>query len=253
MAQLNDYRTSAATYDAARALTLAGLDDWRKAIAPYVASMPKNLPILDLGSGTGQFAEAFAVWFDRAIVGVEPSSEMRAQALAKRTSSRISYRAGDASSIPLGDGSCGLAWLSTVIHHFANLGAAARELRRVLVPGARVLIRSAFPGREAGITLFRFFPDGARVLERYPTVEATREAFERNGFAFESLGPVPQQTVGSLQEFRQRVSHRDTDTILRGLTDEEHAGGLARIDAAIANGESGPLVDWLDLVVLRRA
>ena len=249
---LNDYQSSAATYDAARALSLEGLEEWRRAVEPFVASMPAGVPILDLGSGTGQFAEAFAAWFACDIVGVEPSEEMRAKAEAKRSSGRISYLAGDASNIPLPDGSCGLAWLSTVIHHFPDLDVAARELHRVLAPGSAVLIRSAFPGREQGITLFRYFPEGVRVLERFPTVEVTRGAFERNGFMFESLGPVPQRSVGSLPELRDRVAHRDTDTILRGLTDQEHTAGLARIDAAIAARESGPLVDALDLMVLRR-
>jgi SAM-dependent methyltransferase len=46
------------------------------------------------------------------------------------------------------------AWLSVVVHHLADLPAAAEELRRVLVPGGRVLIRGAFPGRHQHLTLF---------------------------------------------------------------------------------------------------
>jgi ubiquinone/menaquinone biosynthesis C-methylase UbiE len=248
---LNNYSTSAATYNAARKLSLEGLDDWRRAIEPYVAQVPGGLPILDLGSGTGQFAEAFATWFEPSIVGVEPSPEMRQQAEARRTSSRIQYIEGSASSIPLPDASCGLAWLSTVIHHFPSLPDAARELRRVLAPGCYALIRSAFPGRHEGITLFTYFPEGTRVLERFPTVDATRKAFESAGFVFDALRPVPQVSVASLTEFRERVSHRNTDTILRGLTDEEHAAGLARLDEAIDAGAGGPLVDRLDLLVFR--
>lgn len=250
---LNDYRSSAASYDAARSLTLEGLEEWRRAVEPFVAAMPAGLPILDLGSGTGQFAEAFATWFACDVVGVEPSGEMRSKAEEKRSSERIHYAAGDAANIPMGDGSCGIAWLSTVIHHFPSLDDAARELDRVLAPGAPVLIRSAFPGREQGISLFRYFPEGRRVLQRFPTIEATRAAFERAGFVFESIGPVPQRSVRSLHEFRARVAHRNTDTVLRGLSDEEHARGLARIDAAIAAGEDAPLVDSLDLMVLRRS
>ena len=71
----------------------------------------------------------------------------------------MTYLAGHAAAIPVGDGQCGSAWLSTVIHHIPDLRACARELRRVLHPGERVLIRSAFPGRLDGITLFRFFPE----------------------------------------------------------------------------------------------
>jgi hypothetical protein len=51
-----------------------------------------------------------------------------------------------------------------VVHHIADLGVAARELRRVLRPGAPVLIRSAFAGRPEGIRLFRYFPEAVGVL-----------------------------------------------------------------------------------------
>lgn len=252
MSELNDYQRAAATYDAARGLTLDGLAGWREAVRPYVEAMPAGLPILDLGSGTGQFAEAFAAWFDRPIVGVEPADAMREKALAKRSTKRIAYLAGSSDQIPLADGSCGLAWLSTVIHHFPDLPRAAKELYRVLAPGSAVLIRSAFPGRHKRIRLFDFFPEGTRVLDAFPTVDHVRQVFEARGFSYVGTTPVGQVSVRSLEEFRARVAHRDTDTILRGLTDEEHAAGLARLDAAIAAGEHGEQEDYLDLLVFRR-
>lgn len=252
MGKLNDYQRAAATYDSARGLTLDGLAGWREAVRPYVEAMAAGLPILDLGSGTGQFAEAFAAWFERPILGVEPADAMREKALGKRSTGRISYLAGSSDDIPLADGSCGLAWLSTVIHHFPDMARAANELHRVLAPGSVVLIRSAFPGRHQGIRLFEFFPQGVRVLAAFPTVERVRQVFEGGGFSYEGIRPVGQVTVGSLEEFRSRVAHRDTDTILRGLTDEEHAAGLARIDAAITAGEHSEQRDYLDLLVFRR-
>ncbi|MGO9293249.1 MAG: class I SAM-dependent methyltransferase [Streptosporangiaceae bacterium] len=62
---------------------------------------------------------------------------------------------GHANAIPLGAATMDGARLSTVIHHLPDLPAAARELRRVLRPGAPVLIRSVFAGRHHGIGLFR--------------------------------------------------------------------------------------------------
>jgi SAM-dependent methyltransferase len=47
-------------------------------------------------------------------------------------------------------GSADGAWLSLVIHHIPDLGAAAQEIRRVLRPGAAAMIRQAFPGRTSG-------------------------------------------------------------------------------------------------------
>jgi hypothetical protein len=108
---------------------------------------------------------------------------------------------------------------------FAGLPGCARELRRVLRPGGPVLIRTAFPGRLDGITLFRLFPGAARVAETFPTVEATVGAFEAAGFAFQALRPVPQVTAPSLRAAVERVRLR-ADTTLQALGDGEFAAGL---------------------------
>src|SRR5204863_4898724 len=102
--------------------------------------------ILDLGSGTGRFSAALTDTFDADVVAVEPSAGMRNQAKTKaRTQVRIV--GGSAEHLPLADGSCDTAWLSNVVHHFDDIPAAARELRRVLREDAPVLVRGAFAGR----------------------------------------------------------------------------------------------------------
>lgn len=247
-----DYDRVAAAYDAARGLEPGWLGYWRDAIEPYVPG-DGNLPVLDVGAGTGQWAAAFADWFGVRVVAVEPSSAMLAQARAARSRSLVHYLGGVAERLPLRDDSCGLAWLSTVIHHITDLPAAARELRRVLALPGFVLVRGAFPGRTDGITLFRYFPEAASVVESFPTVADTVETFERAGFAFAALGSVPQVSAPSLAAFRERAALR-ADTTLLGISDDAFARGLRAIDEAITkNGPGGPVVDSLDLLVLRPA
>ena len=98
--------------------------------------------ILDLGSGTGQWSGRLARWFDVDVVGVEPSEGMRANAI---DAVRVFAIAGQAEQIPLRADSVDAAWLSVVVHHFDDLDAAAREIRRVVRRGGRVLLRSAVP------------------------------------------------------------------------------------------------------------
>lgn len=244
-----DYDRVAATYARGRGLTEAGLAAWRDAVRPYLADL--DLPVVDIGSGTGQFAALFPRWFGLEVTGVEPSEGMRHQAIAATGDQRVRYLPGDAEHLPLGDNSCGAAWISTVIHHVPNLGAAAREIRRVVVPGGPVLIRSAFPGRTARITLFRFFPEAMAVVDSFPSIEHVDRVFRTAGFRLEKVESVPQVSVGSLVEFRDRATLR-ADTTLLGIPDEAFEAGLARIDEAISGGEDGgPLVDYLDLLVLR--
>lgn len=121
----------------------------------------------------------------------------------------------------------------------------------MVVPGGPVLIRSAFPGRTGGISLFRFFPEAAAVVETFPSIADVERDFGAAGFRLEMVEEVPQVTVGSLREFRERVVLR-ADTTLRGISDEAFAAGIARLDAALGSDEDqGPLVDHLDLLVLR--
>jgi ubiquinone/menaquinone biosynthesis C-methylase UbiE len=142
----------AARYDTGRAISLDGLASWLGAIGPYLPRS-SGLPVLDLGAGTGLFAQAFAQRFDVKVVAVEPSGAMRHMAQETHSHPGITYLEGDAANIPRAADSCAAAWLSTVIHHIPDLPACARELRRVLYRRSPVLIRSAFPGRLGGITL----------------------------------------------------------------------------------------------------
>jgi len=157
--------------------------------------------------------------------------------------------AGQAAALPLGPATMDGAWLSTVIHHLPDLPAAARELRRVLRPGAPVLIRSAFPGRHHGIGLFRFWPEAIAVLDTFPTVAAVRTAFATAGFSYVALEPVRQLTAPSLAAIAATV-RRESHTPLMLISDSAYEAGLVRLRAAAAT-EHGPVIDTLDLLVLR--
>jgi SAM-dependent methyltransferase len=245
-----DYDEMAARYDRGRALPPEGLEGWRAAVAAWLPP-PGGLPVLDLGAGTGLFADAIATWFGVGVVGVEPSTGMRHQAQQGRAHARVAWVGGQAERLPLRDGCCGGAWLSTVIHHLSDLPGCARELRRVLRAGSPVLIRGSFPGRHQGITLFRFFPGAGRIADTFPTVAATVAAFAAAGFELQTLQQVPQTSAPSLRAAVERVRLR-ADSTLQPLPDDEFARGLAALErAAAAETTPTPVVDHLDLLVLR--
>jgi SAM-dependent methyltransferase len=230
----------AAAFAATRHLRLDGLGAWRDAVARHLRPAA-GTRLLDLGAGTGMWAAAFTGWYGIDVVAVEPSAAMRARSTHRR------LVAGDAGAIPLRDASVDAAWLSTVIHHLPDLPAAARELRRVVRPGGPVLIRSVFPGRHRSIMLFRFFPEAVRVVDRFPGTGDVRAAFD--GFSLVALEPVPQVSYGSLAEAATTM-RREAHSPLLAIGDDEYAAGLARLRAA-ALTESGPVVDAMDLLVLR--
>jgi SAM-dependent methyltransferase len=243
-----DYERMAAVYDRGRAVPSGALGGWRDAVAPFLRPGP---PVLDLGAGTGLWAAAFVEWFAVDVIAVEPSKAMRAEALRKRTHERVAYLGGRAEQIPVRDSSFGSAWLSTVVHHI-DMAAAARDLRRVLAAGAPVLIRNAFAGRSDGVTWLKYWPHARPVAERrWPTVEAVAETFGGAGFKVETIETVSQQTAGSLREYRERLRTR-ADSTLAELGDEDFLTGMRALDAAVvAEDESRPVIDRLDLMVLR--
>jgi SAM-dependent methyltransferase len=215
----------------------------------------------DIGAGTGAFAAAFSDWFDVSVLAVEPSAAMRDQ--IPRTPA-IQVFQGDASALPLPDQSAYGAWLSLVIHHIPDLAVAAQEIRRVLRPGAPVLIRQGFPDRyePAGrlkldrIELVRWFPETARSIESFPSVKDTCSAFAAAGFDQVALEQVRETYPASLADFLGQVdTFRHADTTMRNLTEDEFLRGKERLRRAVRDAEvtadPEPRSNWLDLLVLR--
>ncbi len=237
-----------AGYRAGRALSAQAAEAWRLALTPYLGGTPEPR-LLDLGSGIGRFSTCLADWFDARVVAIEPSGAMRA---AARRHPRVTSLGGRAEAIPLHGETIDVAWLSNTHHHVFDLGRCACELWRVLRPGGRLLVRGAFPDRPTTFTVFEFFPAARRVLDDFPTLVETVDAFCGAGFDLERIQRVVQQICPSTRALAGRARLR-ADTTLALLTDEEFARGLAALEqAADAEVAPVPALETLDLVVFRR-
>jgi ubiquinone/menaquinone biosynthesis C-methylase UbiE len=252
MARISYDEQTAAAYKAVREVPRDGLAEWREAVRRHLRPAP-DMTLVDIGAGTGQFAAAFSDWFDLRVIAVEPSAAMRDQ--IPRTPA-IEALDGSATALPLPNESADAAWLSLVIHHISDLRVAAQEIRRVLRPGGPVLIRQGFPGRLAGVELVRWFPETARAVDSYPSVQQTCDAFAAAGFRRDALERVRETYMASLAEFLVQVdTFRHADTTMRVLTEKEFLRGRERLRHAVreavdtANAEARS--NWLDLLVLR--
>jgi ubiquinone/menaquinone biosynthesis C-methylase UbiE len=243
---------TAAAFKAAREIPGEGLSEWREAARRHLLPAT-GMTLVDIGAGTGQFAAAFSDWFDLSVVAVEPSAAMRSR-IPQSPSIRVLD--GNASALPLGDESADAAWLSLVIHHIPDLGVAASEIRRVLRPGAPVLIRQGFPNRCDKVELVRWFPETTRTIDTYPSVEDTCQAFVASGFHREALEQVRETYSTSLGDFLGQVDNlRRADTTIRNLTEEAFLRGKERLRRAVVRAEDTanpePRSNSLDLLVLR--
>jgi ubiquinone/menaquinone biosynthesis C-methylase UbiE len=252
MARISYDEQTAAAFKAVREVPRDGLSEWREAVRRHLRPS-HGMTLVDIGAGTGVFAGAFSDWFDVYVLAVEPSPAMRHQI---PPTPAIQVLEGDASALPLPDESADAAWLSLVIHHIPDLKVAAREIRRVLRPGAPVLIRQGFPGRVGKVELVRWFPETARAVDTYPSVKETCEAFAIAGFHEDALEQVRETYPTSLADFLGQVdTFRDADTTMRSLTEDEFLRGKERLRRAVRH--AGDAADqetrsnWLDLLVLR--
>jgi ubiquinone/menaquinone biosynthesis C-methylase UbiE len=237
-------------YETARYWVPGVVDVWVEQIAPWFEVGPVQHRILDVGSGTGIWSEAIAERFALDVVGVEPAEGMRALATTVRRHELVTYVAGTVDALPLTRDSATGAWLSTVIHQFPDMAAAAAELRRVLVDSAPVWIRNTFVGRHDEIELFHHFPGAERWAAAWPRVDDVVGVFESVGFRMASLQRVQEPWVGSYDEFLDVLPMmRHTDSALAGLSDAEWEEGVASIRRRRDRG-GRPIPVGLDLLVL---
>ena len=260
MARISYDEPTAAAFKAVREGPRDGLSEWREAVRRHLRPS-QGMTLVDIGAGTGAFAAAFSDWFDLSVLAVEPSAAMRDQIPRTRA---IQVLEGNASALPLPDESADAAWLSLVIHHIPDLEVAAHEIRRVLRPGAPVLIRQGFPDRyepsgnlkRDTIELVRWFPETARTANTFPSLEDTCKAFAAAGFHQDALEQVRETYPTTLADFLGQVDTlRQADTTMRNLTDDEFLRGKERLRRAVRQAEDTanpePRSNWLDLLVLR--
>ena len=134
----------AAKYDFLNHFLSFGIDKiWRrKAIRLLIKRRPAN--ILDVATGTADFAIESLKTGAQEIVGIDISEEMLAFGRTKvqklGATNRISLQKGDAEGIKYADGYFEAVTVAFGVRNFENLPKGLQELNRVLKPGGIVCI-----------------------------------------------------------------------------------------------------------------
>jgi ubiquinone/menaquinone biosynthesis C-methylase UbiE len=245
-----NYDDVAPTYSAARAFSSETAETWTNVIRPF---LPKVVPaiVLDAGCGTGRFASLISERPDVHVIAIDLSPRMLAQAI-QVDRPNLSCAVASVEAVPLSDGSCGMVWMSQVIHHVVDRTACARELRRVIRPDGHLLIRGAFGDRlDACPTYFRFFPGARRITSQLPTLRDVIATFRQAGFAISGFQSIPQQTCASLRELAERTRQR-ADSTLRMLSDAEYEASQCALEKAAAE-ERYPesVIEAIDVLIMK--
>ena len=119
----------------------AGGDDLEQLAAWGRALSPTR--VLDVATGGGHTALAFAPIARRVIAYdvTEPMLRAARGLLRERGAASATFVAGDVEALPFGDGAFDLVTCRIAAHHFADVAAAVREVRRVLRPGGSFLLQ----------------------------------------------------------------------------------------------------------------
>lgn len=131
------------------------------------ANLPHGARILDVGTGPGTIPIELATAAAPVVVdGLDLSAKMigyaRAAARAAGCDDRVTFVAADAGDMPFPDDSFDLIVSSMSQHHWSDVPAVVREIRRVLRPGGRAWIYDARPTlRRAEHAARQAFPAGA--------------------------------------------------------------------------------------------
>lgn len=158
------------TYDFLNHFMSLGIDIiWRKmAINELKANKPKH--ILDVATGTGDFAfEALSILKPEKITGVDISRGMldiAEQKITKRNlGDKFSVKLGDSEKLPFADDEFDAVTVAYGVRNFENLEAGMADIFRVLKPGGKVVVLEfskprAFPVKQLYNFYFKYITPG---------------------------------------------------------------------------------------------
>jgi ubiquinone/menaquinone biosynthesis C-methylase UbiE len=225
-------------------------DLWMTSVSSHVKGRPVR-EILDLGCGTGRFAEALAAHFDAGVIGVDPSEKMLEQARQKCNDHRVRYAKAHGESLPLADGSVDLIFMSMVFHHFNDPAAVARECRRTLCGGGICFLRAGTRESIPAYAYIDFFPTTRPILGEYlPSGRSVCEAFEAAGFKTAAQEVVVQQIAPSYSVYADKLA-AGADSVLVQLPPDEFDAGMTALRRRAKEGHDDPVTEPIDVFVFQ--
>ena len=197
---------AAAYYDETRVTD----DEALRTIVDLLTSvMPGRGPVIELGVGTGQIALPLAAR-GVAVTGLDLSAEMMAVLRSKPGGDALPLIRGDATRLPVADGSLGGAYMRWVLHLIPDWMRVLRELDRTVGSGGTVAVEPggfSGPFRETYLRYKEILGDavvavGLTAVDRDHQLD---EGFAVIGWALQDEVPVMYERTTTLQEVFNEV------------------------------------------------
>ena len=139
------FNSIAPRYDYINGIMTFNMDKyWRREVCNMVL---KNNPesIIDIATGTGDIAFDL-IQENNHVVGIDNAKKMLEIANQKKTSGNISFQLEDAENMSFENDSFNAATVSFGVRNFEDLSKGLTEIKRILVPGGKlVILETAVP------------------------------------------------------------------------------------------------------------
>ena len=240
------------SYDRARVRSPEVIALWMNAVAEQTGEGGPVRRILDLGCGTGRFSGALAKHFGAQVIGLDPSTKMLRQAVAKAEGLALRYAIARGEELPLTDGSVDLIFMSMVFHHFTDPPRVAAECNRVVRDEGSVFLRAGTRDRIPSYPPSRFFPPSVPIMERtlVPAEDVVR-TFVAAGFQEAAAGQLVQEIAPSFAVYADQVA-AGADSVLAQLSAADLEVGVAEIRAHAARVDPAPVSERIDWFAFRK-
>ena len=125
-------------YDVLNRVLSCGIDQrWRR--RAVALSEPRG-PVLDVCTGTGDFAAAFRARTGEPVVGIDFCQPMLAFGRKKKACDKVRFARGDALALPVPSDRFDVVSVAFGMRNVADLDRGLRELVRVARPGGRIAV-----------------------------------------------------------------------------------------------------------------
>ena len=125
------------TYERCAAVLSFGQDSrWRRVLVSRIEAGPESR-VVDVATGTGLVARELTSRYGCAVVGVDQSAGMLAEA-RRRADGRIELVEASADALPFADGEFDALTFTYLLRYVADPAATLRELARVVRPGGTI-------------------------------------------------------------------------------------------------------------------
>ena len=217
-----DFGARAAAYDELR----PGIPELDEALVR--AGDLRGRRVLDVGCGTGRFAEVLAVEFAARVFGLDPEPKMLAVARGRRAAGLV-FKQGRAEQMPFKDGWFERATMILVCH-LVERPAAFAEIHRVLGEEGRYALATFDPGYFPRYYLNDYFPSVLEIdLARFPSAEELEVELAAAGFSGIEVEPFCRDAVITRPEALARIRGRHISTFDL-IGEEEYRRGLERAE-----------------------